>query len=457
MGVRGLGTSWEKLVCPILGKPPTLGGLSPPLTVIRGGYKDWRRGRNRGGEREERSLARTLAPTVGLQENFRHPDFLKSKDKGNHAHHQEPIRCQEEAEERHAEVLKVAEQRENELCQQLATIKAQVYINGGSDTLNCKLFLGTLKGVAMQWLVARRTVQCLLGIRRPSSMEELRARVEKHIDPEEDLADRLKADINPQHSKQKPATGSRRGLTYVKGDPSGLDREVDPARPPRPLCPGKEGGAIDKGKKPTTSQLGKGAKCGKARERSWLRTCPSTSYYGTITTIVGGDTFQGAIVLARKRHVKAIMVVQDDVSRPRDPIICFSNENYEGIPPHQDDLMDRVKHTNNPCLLHSCQHLGLLQHDHWANDSEQTESSGVDPAPLHEIPHGKEVGVIKVDQGVARCWCYEESLKIGRRASNHDRVSGSRASINFLDLDPRQQLEETMTGRGFEGNPYWPL
>ncbi|RDX77102.1 hypothetical protein CR513_42832, partial [Mucuna pruriens] len=55
--------------------------------------------------------------------------------------------------------MKVAQQREEELHHQIATMKAVakksrggvIYINGGNDPLSCKLFLGTLQGVAMHW------------------------------------------------------------------------------------------------------------------------------------------------------------------------------------------------------------------------------------------------------------------------------------------------------------------
>ncbi|RDX92036.1 hypothetical protein CR513_25897, partial [Mucuna pruriens] len=115
------------------------------------------------------------------------------------------------AEERHAEAMKMAEQREEELRRQIASLKArneheqegrgehvaqplwrqpfceeidearvpphfreisvdpfdgtqdphahlqafqtQMYISGGDDKLSCKLFLGTLRGVALQWIM----------------------------------------------------------------------------------------------------------------------------------------------------------------------------------------------------------------------------------------------------------------------------------------------------------------
>ncbi|RDX73695.1 hypothetical protein CR513_46664, partial [Mucuna pruriens] len=36
----------------------------------------------------------------------------------------------------------------------------------------------------------------------------------------------------------------------------------------------------------------------------------------------------------RKRHSRTIMAVRGNTPRLRDPIICFSNEDYEGTTPH---------------------------------------------------------------------------------------------------------------------------
>ncbi|RDX83778.1 hypothetical protein CR513_35280, partial [Mucuna pruriens] len=194
--------------------------------------------------------------------------------------------------------MRVAESREEELRQQIATLKAtsrpepvpkdasngqsfwgqpfseeideaMMYISGGDDRLSCKLFPGTLRGVAMQWIATlpprfvhtfndlarlfvsqftankvkklevadlfnikqargeslkgylarfnNATMQVndpdqtifvkafqkglradlfsdVLALRRPASMEEIRVRAEKHIEVEEDQAERMEAD-----------------------------------------------------------------------------------------------------------------------------------------------------------------------------------------------------------------------------------------------------------------------
>ncbi|RDX64085.1 hypothetical protein CR513_57398, partial [Mucuna pruriens] len=153
----------------------------------------------------------------------------------------------------------------------LQAFQAQMYISGGDDRLSCKLFPGTLRGVAMQWMATLppRTIQTFndlaevftsqfaaskkkqlevadlfdvkqgreeslksylarfntatvrvndpdqkffikafqkglraspfsdsLALKRPSSMAEIRTRAEKHIEVEEDQAERLAEEQN---------------------------------------------------------------------------------------------------------------------------------------------------------------------------------------------------------------------------------------------------------------------
>ncbi|RDX62204.1 hypothetical protein CR513_59487, partial [Mucuna pruriens] len=192
----------------------------------------------------------------------------------------------------------------------------------------------------------------------------------------------------------------------------------------------------------------------KSRERSRSRHRPNTSYCGTITTTAGGDTLSRMTTSARKRHLRVVMAFQGDAPRLRDQIICFSNKDYEGIPPHQDDPMlggvpknliwirrrasrdkgiqrdldcvwDKGECTYNPSLLYSCQHLSLLQHDHRVVNSKQTKSDDVYPASLHEIPHREE----------GRC--------------HQGRLENSSLVL--------QGKSETMVGQGFKGNPNRPL
>ncbi|RDY01551.1 hypothetical protein CR513_15107, partial [Mucuna pruriens] len=109
----------------------------------------------------------------------------------------------------------------------LQAFHTQMYISGGNDRLSCKLFLGTLRGVAMQWMatlpprfiqtfkdlansfvsqfVANKVKKLEKGLRagpfsdtlalkKPISMEEIRARVKKHVEMEEDQFEQRKSE-----------------------------------------------------------------------------------------------------------------------------------------------------------------------------------------------------------------------------------------------------------------------
>ncbi|RDX86850.1 hypothetical protein CR513_31764, partial [Mucuna pruriens] len=147
----------------------------------------------------------------------------------------------------------------------LQAFHTQMYISGGGDRLSCKLFPGTLRGVAMQWMATlpprsihtfndlarlflsqfaankakKLEVADLFDIKqargeslkeyltrfntatvrvndhgqkffvkafqkglRPASMEEIRVRAEKHIEVEEDQAERMEADNMYSKGKQ---------------------------------------------------------------------------------------------------------------------------------------------------------------------------------------------------------------------------------------------------------------
>ncbi|RDX86854.1 hypothetical protein CR513_31759, partial [Mucuna pruriens] len=283
-------------------------------------------------EGEEDTLQRLLCAVASLQARSDEQSRLSAEVEQRQAEAEER---HHHAEERHQQAMRMAELREEELRQQIAALKAagrpesvqkedgrnqsfwgqpfseeideamippnfrelliesfdgtqdphahlqafqtQKYISGGSDRLNCKLFPGTLRGVAMQWMatlpprsihtfsdlarlflsqfaankakkievadlfdikqargeslkdyLARfntATVRvndpdqkifvkafqkglCVgpfsdaLALRRPASMEEIRMRAEKHIEVEEDQAERMEADNAPLKSKQ---------------------------------------------------------------------------------------------------------------------------------------------------------------------------------------------------------------------------------------------------------------
>ncbi|RDX57907.1 hypothetical protein CR513_62815, partial [Mucuna pruriens] len=51
-----------------------------------------------------------------------------------------------------------------------------------------------------------------------------------------------------------------------------------------------------------------------------------------------------------------------------------------------------------------------------------------------KYPVGMSVGVIKIARQ-----CYEDNLRVGHKPTDYEEANNGRASINFLDLDPRQQ------------------
>ncbi|RDX92680.1 hypothetical protein CR513_25152, partial [Mucuna pruriens] len=41
----------------------------------------------------------------------------------------------------------------------------------------------------------------------------------------------------------------------------------------------------------------------------------------------------------RRKYMQQVMVMQSDSGHPKDPVISFSKADYEGIQPHQDNLL----------------------------------------------------------------------------------------------------------------------
>ncbi|RDY01240.1 hypothetical protein CR513_15462, partial [Mucuna pruriens] len=154
-------------------------------------------------------------------------------------------------------------------CMHLQTFQTQVYINGGSDLLSCKLFLERLevvdlfdikqtKNETLKQYLARfndTMVQvddpdqkCFvkafqkglqvglfsdsLTLSRPTSMTEIRAQVEKHVEVEEDKEDHLLVEKElPTVGKNCPRSTSplalRPGWSRSQG---GTGRKIYPAQ-----------------------------------------------------------------------------------------------------------------------------------------------------------------------------------------------------------------------------------
>ncbi|KAJ1421587.1 hypothetical protein SESBI_13535 [Sesbania bispinosa] len=62
---------------------------------------------------------------------------------------------------------------------------------------------------------------------------------------------------------------------------------------------------------------------------------------GVVTTIAGGFTGGGETSSARMRYARQVMTIQTDLHAQRNnhPVIAFTNEDFQGIRPHQDDPM----------------------------------------------------------------------------------------------------------------------
>ncbi|RDX97695.1 hypothetical protein CR513_19509, partial [Mucuna pruriens] len=208
-------------------RPTAQQGQLPTCRLPMLAHHEVKADENRGWEAEisNQTLALKLIPTTARGEKLwsrSHVDHQKSGEfhqrrRGGHARSDEQSRLSAEAEERyrqaeerHLGAMRAAERREEELHQQIATLKAvngqdrveyegdaaqpfwgqpfckeidetpippnfkevvvepfdgsqdpyahlqtfqtQMYISGGNDRLSCKLFPGTLRGVAMQWI-----------------------------------------------------------------------------------------------------------------------------------------------------------------------------------------------------------------------------------------------------------------------------------------------------------------
>ncbi|RDX70211.1 hypothetical protein CR513_50573, partial [Mucuna pruriens] len=288
-------------------------------------------------EGEEDTLQRLLRAVASLQARSDEQSRLSAEAELRHAEAEERHR---QAEERHLNAVRAAESREEELRRQIAALKTarereeereevtttpfwgqpfsreideatippnfrevvvepfdgsqdphahlqafqtQMYISGGNDRLSCKLFPGTLRGVAMQWMTTLppRSIQTFkdlassflsqfaankvkrlevadlfdikqgegeslkrylarfnnatvrvddpdqkffvkafqkglragsfsdaLALRKPTNMEEIRARAEKHVEVEEDQLERRRSE---RKAEQKVVKTTNRG------------------------------------------------------------------------------------------------------------------------------------------------------------------------------------------------------------------------------------------------------
>ncbi|RDY09029.1 hypothetical protein CR513_06675, partial [Mucuna pruriens] len=152
-----------------------------------------------------------------------------------------------------------------------------MYISGGNDRLSCKLFPGTLRGVAMQWMATLppRSIQTFkdlagsfvsqfaanklewttliknsvkafqkglrvglfsdaLARRKPVNMEEIRARAEKHVEMEENQYERRRSERRAER-KEVRQTGKTRETSDPCLPGSTSKRNVLPLLPRKEL------------------------------------------------------------------------------------------------------------------------------------------------------------------------------------------------------------------------------
>ncbi|RDY07110.1 hypothetical protein CR513_08815, partial [Mucuna pruriens] len=183
----------------------------------------------------------------------------------------------------------------------LQDFQTQVYISGRDNDISCKLFLGTLRGITMQWFsgLSPRTIHTfndlVMTFWPPGS---LCTRLEL-VDTITWELFKLRCATREAQEPKAMTGGTKTGVkTGVKIE---VDREI---------------------------KVGKGVKVG-----------GQPLHRGTIATISGGGLTSKMIESGRRRHIQSIMTVQVEEAHPRDPIISFLITNYDGVLPHQDDLM----------------------------------------------------------------------------------------------------------------------
>ncbi|RDY10916.1 hypothetical protein CR513_04488, partial [Mucuna pruriens] len=167
----------------------------------------------------------------------------------------------------------------------------------------------------------------------------------------------------------------------------------------------------------------------KLRERSRSRQYPNTSYRGTITTISGGGTFDERTVSAMKRHSRGHHGYPS-LKECSGTLFRFAREQVEirgtveievvsGVGPSARTIL--VSYT----FVNTWAFYNMIIGRHTLYRLRAVVST------LHlcmKCLVGKE--------------CYEDNLRVGRRPISYDGANNSQAFVNFLDLDPRQQLED---------------
>ncbi|RDX77060.1 hypothetical protein CR513_42877, partial [Mucuna pruriens] len=350
----------------------------------------------------------------------------------------------------------------------LQAFQTQIYISGGNDRLSCKLFPGTLRGVAMQWMstLPPRSIQTFrdlagfflsqfaankvkrlevtdlfdvkqgegeslkkylarfnnatvrvddpdqkffvkafqkglragpfsdaLALRKPTNMEEIRARTEKHVEMEEDQLERRRSERKMEQKVARTAilTGAnatplgRRepapSITFDDRDMRGRTPDLDE---PMVISMGVAGYKVERVLVDQGSSLG-----GEA-----IQECSGNLYgfAGECVPIIG--TLELETCLGERPAIHTLPVLYTVVDAPASYNIILGRPAL--------NKFGAIVSTKHLCM---------------------------------KFPVGREVGSVWADAQTARK-CYEDSLRVEK--------SSSRGNVNILDLDldPRGQFEK---------------
>ncbi|KAJ1404086.1 hypothetical protein SESBI_26823 [Sesbania bispinosa] len=165
---------------------------------------------------------------------------------------------------------------------------------------------------------------------------------------------------------------------------------------------------------------------------------------GVVTTIAGGFTGGGETSSARRRYARQVMTIQTDlqVQGANHPTITFTNDDFQGIQPHQDDPMVievlMAKYRVQRVLIDQGSSADVL---YWSTfEKLQLPKECLLPFA------GSLMGFAgdSVEEAARRC--YRDSLKVRRRNWPEPQVKEKESAENhkvfFAELDPREDFFE---------------
>ncbi|RDX89574.1 hypothetical protein CR513_28679, partial [Mucuna pruriens] len=223
----------------------------------------------------------------------------------------------------------------------LQAFQMQMYINGESDALSCKLFSGTLRGVAMQWLSAlpTRTIQSFKDLAKEENLKGYLAKFNN-------------ATVWVNDPDQK---------FFVKAFQKGLRAEqFSDGKPKKKVDVEQQQAGRDE------TREGE-----RQRERSKSRQQPNTSYRGTITIISGGGIEVGRITSTSRKWTKEILFIQAKMGNVQNLVITFNDGDLRHAPLQQDDPMTIMTYLSYHYL--DLPLTDLNSNSYYANDSSSIQ------------------------------------------------------------------------------------